>query len=144
MYRSSTSPLAVTLSNMSLSAAFEWVTTTVRWSGNDRKRLDMTWTATSVFPVPGGPTTRVRPALRPDRTADTWAGVNRTALPAAEGGRGYGSAVTVPPPPSWPPPPLVLTLYPLLFPSVPPTSPTTTSRPGNDSLRCPASTNVSP
>lgn len=49
---------------------------------NDRGGEVRTWTATSVFPVPGGPTTRVRPGDRPDRTASTCTGVNLTKFPA--------------------------------------------------------------
>ena len=53
----------------------EWVTMRVRCSGKLWYRLEMIWTATSVFPVPGGPTTMVSPGCMPDLTASIWVGV---------------------------------------------------------------------
>lgn len=50
---------AMIFSNSWLSAWLEWVTISVRWAGKLWYRLLMICTATSVFPVPGGPTTWV-------------------------------------------------------------------------------------
>ena len=61
-------------------AWFEWVTISVLCAGKLWYRLEMIWTATSVFPVPGGPTTNVRPGCIPARIASTWVGVNGIAF----------------------------------------------------------------
>ena len=54
----------------------------------------MVCTATSVFPVPGGPTTRVSPGCMPARIASTCVGVKGTAFllwgGGEEGKRGGG------------------------------------------------------
>ena len=42
--------------------------------------FEIIWTATSVFPVPGGPTIMVRPGCMPARIASTWVGVKGTEL----------------------------------------------------------------
>jgi hypothetical protein len=52
----------------------------VRWLGQLWYRMCMIWTAVSVLPVPGGPTTRVSPGCTPDRMADACTGVNRTVF----------------------------------------------------------------
>lgn len=52
----------------------------MRWLGKLWYRLEMICTATSVLPVPGGPTTIVRPGFMPDRMASTCTGVKGTRL----------------------------------------------------------------
>ena len=54
----------------------------------------MIWTATSVFPVPGGPTTRVSPGCIPERMASTWVEVKGTVF-LGEMVRGRGEKVQV-------------------------------------------------
>lgn len=51
---------------------FEWVMSRVLWSGWLWYKQCMIWTAVSVFPVPGGPTTIVKPCWTPDIIAPTW------------------------------------------------------------------------
>ena len=68
---------------------------TVLCVGKEWYKHAIIWTATSVLPVPGGPTTSVNPGERPDLTAFTCNGVKRIEFPntsifdgGAEGGGG--------------------------------------------------------
>ena len=53
-------------------------TNSTRCSGWLRYSVAISCTATSVLPVPGGPSITVRPSCSPDRIASTCVGVNRT------------------------------------------------------------------
>ena len=64
-------PHRASFSKRSFRAWLLCVTRRVRWLGKFWYRLEMICTATSVLPVPGGPTTMVRPGCIPDRMART-------------------------------------------------------------------------
>ena len=64
-------PRRASFSKRSFRAWLLCVTRRVRWLGKFWYRLEMICTATSVLPVPGGPTTMVRPGCIPDRMART-------------------------------------------------------------------------
>mmetsp|Transcript_39424 Transcript_39424/g.66210 ORF Transcript_39424/g.66210 Transcript_39424/m.66210 type:complete len:247 (+) Transcript_39424:1608-2348(+) len=71
------------LEKRSFSAWLECVMSSVRSLGRLWYSSCMICTATSVFPVPGGPTTMVRPGFTPARIAATCVSVNRTVFKRA-------------------------------------------------------------
>ena len=83
----------ISFSKTSLSAVLECVITRVRCLGKVCAMLETACTAVSVLPVPGGPTTTVRPfdiALRSDSTC---IGVKRIGF-IFGASSGYGPAVS--------------------------------------------------
>ena len=92
-YRSSMSRI-ISFSKTSLSAVFECVKTSVRCLGKVCAMLETACTAVSVLPVPGGPTTTVRPFDIAERSDSTCIGVKRIGF-IFGASSGYGPAVIV-------------------------------------------------